>query len=98
MGNGSRNRQPELGREVHPVRRLAWQRPGVLYRASLIAFLLQALAAPAQERFTAAESRGRLIYTSGQSVAGQPLSYRILGAGDDVLPAKGVYCASCHGL
>jgi mono/diheme cytochrome c family protein len=70
----------------------------VLYRAGLIALLLQAVAAPAQERFTASESRGRLIYTSGQSVAGQPLSYRILGAGDDVLLAKGVYCATCHGL
>ena len=70
----------------------------MLYRLLLIALVAQALAAPAQERLTPAEVRGRVIYTTGQSASGEPVAYRLLGAGDDVLLAKGVYCATCHGL
>ncbi len=46
---------------------------------------------------TPAELRGKIIYAKGQGASGAPVSYRLLGAGDGLLPAKGVVCANCHG-
>jgi mono/diheme cytochrome c family protein len=46
---------------------------------------------------TPAEARGKIIYTRGVGASGTPVSYRLLGAGDGLLPARGVYCANCHG-
>jgi mono/diheme cytochrome c family protein len=39
-----------------------------------------------------------MIYTASQSSLGRPVFYRLLSAGTNVFPAKGVFCASCHGL
>ena len=50
------------------------------------------------ESLTPAESRGKSIYTTGQSPSGRPVFYRLLSTGANVFPAKGVFCASCHGL
>jgi hypothetical protein len=47
---------------------------------------------------TPAESGGKTIYTTGQSPSGRPVFYRLLSTGTNVFPAKGVFCASCHGL
>ncbi len=44
-----------------------------------------------------AEIRGKIIYMTGRGASDQPVSYRLLGAGDGLLPAKGVFCATCHG-
>lgn len=44
-----------------------------------------------------AELRGKMIYTTGRNAAGRGVFFRLLGAGEGVLPAKGVVCASCHG-
>lgn len=41
--------------------------------------------------------RGRLIYTAGKSASGQPVAFRLISAGNDTLPANGVYCLTCHG-
>jgi len=50
------------------------------------------------ESLTPAESRGKIIYTTSQSPSGRPVFYRLLSAGTNVFPAKGVFCAGCHGL
>jgi len=50
------------------------------------------------EALTPAESRGKIIYTAGQSPSGGLLFYRLLSAGEGFLPAKGIDCASCHGI
>jgi hypothetical protein len=46
---------------------------------------------------TPAEARGKIIYTTGRSPSGRPLFFRLLGTGEGLLPAKGVFCANCHG-
>ena len=38
-----------------------------------------------------------LIYTAGKSASGQPVAFRLISAGNDALPANGVYCLTCHG-
>jgi mono/diheme cytochrome c family protein len=43
-----------------------------------------------------AESRGKIIYTTGRSPSGRELSYWLVGGGQR-LPAGGVTCATCHG-
>jgi mono/diheme cytochrome c family protein len=78
-----------------PFRALA----GVVFRVSLVIPLsLQADPLSRPESLTPAQSRGKIIYTTGQSPSGGPLLYRLLSAGTSVFPAKGVFCASCHGL
>jgi mono/diheme cytochrome c family protein len=49
------------------------------------------------QRLTAAEARGKAIYATGRSESGELTYFRLLSAGDRLLPAKGVVCASCHG-
>ncbi len=72
---------------------------GVVFRISLVIPLsLQADPLSKPESLAPAESRGKIIYTTGQSPSGGPLFYRLLSAGTNVFPAKGVFCASCHGL
>jgi mono/diheme cytochrome c family protein len=63
-----------------------------------------ALSAPAAtgcadeaQRLSAAEARGKVIYTTGRSESGALTYFRLLSAGDRLLPAKGVVCANCHG-
>jgi mono/diheme cytochrome c family protein len=74
-------------------------RTGVVFRVSLVIPLsLHADPLSRPESLTPAESRGKIIYTTGQSPSGGPLLYRLLSAGANVFPAKGVFCASCHGL
>jgi mono/diheme cytochrome c family protein len=64
----------------------------------VVSFSLRAEPPPSKwADLTPAESRGRIIYSTGRSLSGQPLSYRLLGAGQGLLPAKGVFCANCHG-
>lgn len=46
---------------------------------------------------TAAEARGKIIYTTSRTAAGHGLTFRLLSAGDGVLPANGIVCANCHG-
>lgn len=46
---------------------------------------------------TPAQLRGKIIYTKGRGASGAPVSYRLLGAGNGLLPAKGIGCATCHG-
>jgi mono/diheme cytochrome c family protein len=53
--------------------------------------------ADAAQGLTAAEARGRIIYTTGRSESGALLHFRLHSAGDRLLPARGVVCASCHG-
>jgi len=43
------------------------------------------------------EARGRIIYTTGRSPSGRSLAFRLLGAGEGLLPAEGFFCANCHG-
>src|SRR6266850_1870923 len=43
------------------------------------------------------EARGRIIYTTGRSPSGRSLAFRLLGAGEGLLPAAGFFCANCHG-
>jgi hypothetical protein len=43
------------------------------------------------------EARGRIIYTTGRSPSGRSLAFRLLGAGEGLLPAAGIFCANCHG-
>ncbi len=59
---------------------------------------LQADPLSPREDLTPAESRGKIIYTTSQSPSGRPVFYRLLSAGTNVFPAKGVFCAGCHGL
>ncbi len=59
---------------------------------------LQADPLSGPESLTPAESRGKMIYTTSQSPLGRPVFYRLLSAGTNVFPAKGVFCANCHGL
>jgi len=47
-------------------------------------------------KLTPAESRGKVIYTTGRTASGKRLSYRI-ASGDEYLPARGVGCENCHG-
>ena len=49
------------------------------------------------QRLTAAEARGKVIYATGRSESGALTYFRLLSAGDRLLPAKGVVCATCHG-
>ena len=70
----------------------------VLRVSLVIPLSLHADPLPRPESLTPAESRGKIIYTTGQSPSGGPLLYRLLSAGTNVFPAKGVFCASCHGL
>jgi len=71
---------------------------GVLFSISLLVPLsLQTEPRSRPEGVTPAESRGKIIYTTGQSPSGRPLFYRLL-SGEDFLPARGVACANCHGL
>lgn len=80
-------------------RRLLRALAGIVFPISLWApFSLQADPLSRPEGLTPAESRGKIIYTTGQSPSGKPLFFRLLSAGEDFLPAKGVDCASCHGL
>ena len=70
-------------------------------RAVLAAGLLVSLslrADPPSEPvgLTPAEYRGKVIYTTGRSASGRPLSFRLLGT-EGLLPAKGLFCANCHG-
>jgi hypothetical protein len=59
----------------------------------IFSFSLEAGSPP---KLTPAESRGKVIYTTGKTSAGKRLSYRI-ASGDDYLPARGVGCENCHG-
>jgi len=61
---------------------------GLLFSASIEA------GSPA--KLTPAESRGKVIYTTGRTASGKRLSYRI-ASGDEYLPARGVGCENCHG-
>jgi len=72
---------------------------GAVFRVSLV-IPLSPHADPLSrlESLTPAESRGKIIYTTGQSPSGGPLLYRLLSASTNVFPARGVFCASCHGL
>jgi cytochrome c len=49
------------------------------------------------DHLTPAESRGKIIYTTGRSPSGRQLSYRFVSGGD-LLPARGVACMNCHGV
>ncbi|TMH77349.1 MAG: cytochrome c [Betaproteobacteria bacterium] len=72
---------------------------GAVFRVGLVIPLsLHADPLSMSESQTPAESRGKIIYTTGQSPSGRPLLYRLLSAGTNVFPAKGVSCANCHGL
>ncbi len=66
---------------------------GLFFPLSLLA---DSLSEP--DGLTPAESRGKIIYATGQNSSGRPVFYRLLSAGTNVFPAKGVFCASCHGL
>ncbi|MFL6653215.1 MAG: c-type cytochrome [Sulfurifustis sp.] len=46
---------------------------------------------------TPAEARGKIIYTTGRTASGRRLAFRLLSAGDGLLPANGIVCANCHG-
>jgi mono/diheme cytochrome c family protein len=73
--------------------------PRVVFQAGiLIPLSLQADPLSKPEKLTPAESRGKIIYATGQSSSGRPLSYKLLSAGEASLPAKGVDCANCHGI
>jgi mono/diheme cytochrome c family protein len=70
---------------------------GVIFPISLlIPPSLQADSLPRPQRLTPAESRGKTIYTTGQTPSGNELSYRLVTGGQR-LPARGVTCATCHG-
>jgi mono/diheme cytochrome c family protein len=69
----------------------------VLAAGLLIAFSLRADPPSEPAHLTPAESRGKIIYTTGRSASGRPLSFRLVSAGEGLLPAKGVACANCHG-
>jgi hypothetical protein len=72
---------------------------GVVFRVSLLLPLsLHSDPLSETEGLTPAESRGKIIYTTSQSPTGRPVFYRLLSAGTNVFPAKGVFCAGCHGL
>ena len=47
-------------------------------------------------KLSPAESRGKIIYTSGRTASGKRLGYRI-AAGGEYLPSRGVGCENCHG-
>jgi hypothetical protein len=73
--------------------------PAIVFQVGiLISLSLQAGPLSKPEKLTPAESRGRIIYTTGQSSSGKPLSYKLLSASEGSLPAKGVDCANCHGI
>ena len=63
----------------------------------LLPLCLQADLLPRPRVLTPAESRGKTIYTTGQSPSGGPLFYRLVTGGQRLL-ARGVTCATCHGL
>lgn len=70
--------------------------------AAALSIVLATACAPhsysvSEQHLTPAELRGKIIYTKGRGAAGDPLFYRLLGAGDGLLPARGVVCATCHG-
>lgn len=70
---------------------------GVVFPISLLVLIaLQAEPPSKSERLTPAESRGKIIYTTGRSPSGKELYFRLVGGGQR-LPAGGVTCASCHG-
>jgi hypothetical protein len=72
---------------------------GAVFRVNLVIPLsLHADPLSRPESLTPPESRGKIIYTTGQSPSGRPVFYRLLSTGTNVFPAKGVFCASCHGL
>jgi mono/diheme cytochrome c family protein len=64
----------------------------------LCPLLLRADPASTMHKPTPDEARGKIIYATGQSPAGGPISYRLLSAGATVFPARGVFCANCHGV
>lgn len=51
---------------------------------------------PKSRGLTPAEARGKIIYTTGRSPSGRPLSIRLLGT-EGSLPSGGFFCANCHG-
>jgi len=51
----------------------------------------------APDGLTPAETRGKIIYTTGRSPAGGPLYYRLISAGGNSFPARGTSCVRCHG-
>ena len=89
--------KPKAAGKDHPGRsRLSWR--WILFSAGSALSVPAAADSPdAAQGLTAAEARGRIIYTTGHSPAGELLYFRLLSAGRGLLPAKGVACASCHG-
>jgi hypothetical protein len=70
---------------------------GVVFPISLVVpICLQAGPLSGAERLTPAESRGKMIYTTGRSPSGKELSFWLVGGGQR-LTAGGVTCATCHG-
>ena len=70
---------------------------GAVFAAGLL-ISVSLRADPLSERtaLTPAEARGKMIYM-GRSLSGRPLAFRLLGAGEGLLPAEGIFCANCHG-
>jgi mono/diheme cytochrome c family protein len=78
--------------------RLVLTLAGVVFSIGLLVSLsLHADPLSRPEVLTPAESRGKIIYTMGQSPSGGPLFYRLVTGGQRLL-ARGVTCATCHGL
>ena len=89
-----RGKPKEAGREFPGHSRLASR---CVLLAAGIALPMPAAFADAAQALTAAESRGKLIYMTGRSESGALLQFRLLSAGDRLLPARGVECVNCHG-
>lgn len=62
-----------------------------------VSFFTRAGADSLPTALTSAQARGKTIYTTSRNSSGEPLSFRLLSAGDGLLPANGIVCANCHG-
>jgi len=63
---------------------------------AMSALFLAAAAWSADEHLTELEKRGKLVYTSGESASGRPIT-AVVSRGATPIPASILPCSGCHG-
>ena len=61
-----------------------------------LALVLAATAWSADEHLTELETRGKLVFTSGESASGTPIT-AVVSRGATPIPASILPCSGCHG-